>query len=229
MAVPATRSQTLDRGLAILEIVASAGAPLAISQVAAQSGLHRSIVYRLLRTLEDHRLVARDEHDRFGPGLGLVRLAGQVSRDFTSLATPALRELADATELAAFVVIREGDEAVTMLVVEPSTPGATFTHRIGYRHPIDQGAPGHALKSFEGPAPDDPSPVAIARDRGWAASHGEVLDGVHSVAAPLPGYRVPACVAVSYIEDRDAESIARAVTTTRDRIAELLGCPATDG
>jgi DNA-binding IclR family transcriptional regulator len=72
---PSSRAQTLDRGLAALELVALADAPLAVDEVAAGLGLHRSIAYRLLRTLEDRRLVERDGRGRYVPGVRLAVLA----------------------------------------------------------------------------------------------------------------------------------------------------------
>ena len=68
-------SQTLDRGLRLLEAIADAPEPVTTGQVAAMVGLHRSVAYRLLRTLEDHRLVRREPGDRFAPGYRLATLA----------------------------------------------------------------------------------------------------------------------------------------------------------
>ncbi|GGR89188.1 hypothetical protein GCM10010269_30360 [Streptomyces humidus] len=50
--------QTLDRGLRLLEVIALSDVPLTLAELSQQMGLHRSIVYRLLRTLQDHHLVA---------------------------------------------------------------------------------------------------------------------------------------------------------------------------
>lgn len=64
------RSQTLSRGIRVLEVLAGAERPLSIDEVAAELGVHRSIVYRIVRTLEDHRLVARDPAGRCAPEPG---------------------------------------------------------------------------------------------------------------------------------------------------------------
>src|SRR6185312_15125652 len=50
----APASQTLSRGIRILELLGDAGEPLTIDEVARRLGVHRSVGYRLLRTLEDH-------------------------------------------------------------------------------------------------------------------------------------------------------------------------------
>ncbi|MGZ4724197.1 MAG: helix-turn-helix domain-containing protein, partial [Ilumatobacteraceae bacterium] len=44
-------SQTLDRGLACLDFVAASDRAVTVDEAAAALGLHRSIVYRLMRTL----------------------------------------------------------------------------------------------------------------------------------------------------------------------------------
>ena len=56
----AVHSQTLSRGMRMLEILADAPGSLSIADLAAALGVHRSIAYRILRTLEDHRMVVRD-------------------------------------------------------------------------------------------------------------------------------------------------------------------------
>ncbi|WP_415856979.1 helix-turn-helix domain-containing protein, partial [Sinomonas sp. G460-2] len=63
----AAHSQTLSRGLRALEILADSRTPLTIAEVAESLGLHRSIAYRIIRTLEDHSLVERDDSGRLQP------------------------------------------------------------------------------------------------------------------------------------------------------------------
>ncbi len=53
-------SQTLHRGVRILEHLAAVGNPQPVMDIAQALDLHRSITYRLLRTLEGHQLVERD-------------------------------------------------------------------------------------------------------------------------------------------------------------------------
>ena len=222
MANPATRSQTLDRGLTVLEIVSGSRTPLAISQVATKTGLHRSIVYRLIRTLEDHGLVHRNHEDKFVPGFGLVSLGANISGSLSAFATPPLSRLADSACVTAFVSVRDGDEAVTMLAVEPTRPRVAPTAKVGCRSAIGAGAPGHALKSFDSAAPHEHPAVRHARERGWTRSYGEVMDGVSCIAVPLAGYQVPAAVAVAYVGERATEPLVDALRAVAARISTLL-------
>ncbi len=216
-------SQTLDRGLRLLEAIADAPEPVTTGQVAAMVGLHRSVAYRLLRTLEDHRLVRREPGDRFAPGYRLATLARRAVNDLATAATGELQALAQAVDLAAFVMVREGDEAITVLVAEPTTPGTWFTQRVGSQHPIGRGAPGAAIASLEPPGPADRAAVRQARELGWTISSGEVFEGVTSVAAPLPGYRTPAAVAVTFVGDLSPQELGPRIAATSARIARRLG------
>ena len=79
--VDSAHSQTLSRGIRLLEMLAEAPAPMTIAELAESLGVHRSIAYRILRTLEDHRLVMRDASGRVLPAPAAGRAgAGRVSR-----------------------------------------------------------------------------------------------------------------------------------------------------
>src|ERR687898_3104530 len=69
------QSQTLDRGLRVLEHLAAVGRPQPIAEIGQALGLHRSITYRLLRTLEDHQLVERDPAGHYWLGAGNAGVA----------------------------------------------------------------------------------------------------------------------------------------------------------
>ncbi len=179
-------SQTLDRGLRVLEHVAASARPLTTVEVAHDVGLHRSITYRMLRTLEARRLVARDADGAWLPGSGLAVLASNVVPDIRLAARSVLESLANETAMTAFLVIRDHDEAVTAVVVEPRTAIAHVTYRPGRRHPVTRGAPGIALLAGRAPLPGEREEVAACRVRGWAFSESEVLPGMKACSA-APG------------------------------------------
>src|SRR6187549_528910 len=70
-------SQTLDRGIRILESLAARGdsAGLTVTELATALGVGRPVVYRLVTTLEAHHLVARADDGRVRLALGISRLA----------------------------------------------------------------------------------------------------------------------------------------------------------
>ena len=221
----APQSQTLDRGLRILEHLAAASSAQQVMDVASAVGLHRSIAYRLLRTLEDHQLVERDAAGRYGLGLGVAVLARGVRGGLQAAALPRLNELVAELGMTAFLVVRTGDEAVTVTSVEPHDSPAHVTYRPGTRHPVDRGAPGLALLMPEAPAPGDRPELVEARRTGWATSRGEVIAGFRSVAAPVlgPDGGAAGALAVVYVDESvDVDHIGRAVSAAAAKVSAGL-------
>jgi DNA-binding IclR family transcriptional regulator len=224
-------SQTLDRGLTALEFVAIASPPPTIEAIASELGVHRSIAYRIVRTLEEHHLVRRDEMGRCHAGARLAALARSVRTELQSAAVEELAATANDLGMTTFLVVRDGDEAVTIESIEPSATQVHVTYKPGIRHRIDAGAPGVAILAA-GPACDDERPeIDDARRRGWSFSDGEVVPGMGSIAAPIKG--TDASVAVIFLAAGvpDREAIARrvvaAATTITDRLRTTESTTAT--
>lgn len=226
----APASQTLSRGIRILELLADGPGALTIDDVSAQLGVHRSIAYRLLRTLEDHRLVTRDASGRVTLGPRMAALAAGVAHDLQAEALPELTAVANELGQTAFLAVLDGEECITLTSVEPRHTIANVAQRPGARHPVTVGAPGKAilaqLTDAELPAIDESLRAEImhVRDAGFATSHDEVIPTVRSVAVPLRlrGKR-PAALAVVHVASRfdDAEIAARlqrSATTIRDAL-----------
>ena len=112
-------SQTLDRGLAVLESIAWATAPPTIDELAEAHGVHRSIAYRIVRTLEARHLVRRDASGRCHAGVRLASLARGVRAPLLTAAVPVLTSLANELGMTSFLVVRDGDEAVTSRASSP--------------------------------------------------------------------------------------------------------------
>jgi DNA-binding IclR family transcriptional regulator len=220
---PAPHSQTLDRGLRLLEFLADAQKDLTVAQLSDGLGLHRSIVYRILRTLEDHRLVTRTATGSYILGAGLAVLARGVAPDLQAVALPELSELANACGMTAFVVVPDGDDAVTLVSVPPRHSQGHFAQHPGTRHPLDAGAPGLALLAGGPPRPGERREVTEGRRRGWVRSRGEVVPGLSAVAAPVmrPGGPV-ASVAVVFAGRADEPALAQRVMETARQIAAEL-------
>jgi IclR family acetate operon transcriptional repressor len=70
---PDRRAGTLERGLAILDLVGAAG-PIGASQVAEALGLSRSATYRILGTLREFGYIEWDGSERVTLGMQTIRL-----------------------------------------------------------------------------------------------------------------------------------------------------------
>ncbi|MFB7844510.1 IclR family transcriptional regulator [Microbacterium sp. NPDC056052] len=227
----APASQTLSRGIRILEVLADARGPLSIDEIAAALGVHRSIAYRLLRTLEDHRLVSRDASGLVALGARMAALAAGVANDLQAEALPELTAVANELGMTCFLAVLDGEECITLVSVEPRHAVASVAQHPGARHSVTVGAPGKAilaqLTEPEWPAGAGAvlhAEAAGVRTTGYATSHDEVIPTVQSVAVPLAlrGQR-PAAIAVLHVAtDRtDAEIAARlerSATTIRDAL-----------
>lgn len=215
----APASQTLSRGIRILEVLADARGPLTIDEIAARLGVHRSIAYRLVRTLEDHRLVGRDAAGAVSLGPRMAALAAGVAHDLQAEALPELTAIANELGMTCFLAVLDGEDCITLASIEPRHAVASVAQRPGARHPVTAGAPGKAILSQLPAAewPADAAPgvhvdVEASRARGYATSHDEVIPTVQSVAVPLAlrGQR-PAAIAVVHVatELDDREIAAR--------------------
>ncbi|WP_164233216.1 IclR family transcriptional regulator [Microbacterium hydrocarbonoxydans] len=229
--VTSPASQTLSRGIRILEVLADARGPLTIDEIATRLGVHRSIAYRLLRTLEDHRLVARDAAGAVTLGARMAALAAGVAHDLQAEALPELTAIANELGMTCFLAVLDGDDCITLASIEPRHAVASVAQRPGARHPVTVGAPGKAILTqvpfAQWPA-DAPAAlradVEAATARGWATSHDEVIPTVQSVAVPLPlrGQR-PAAIAVVHVAtDLDDADIAERLQRSAALIRESL-------
>ncbi|MFT4213940.1 MAG: IclR family transcriptional regulator [Microbacterium sp.] len=226
-------SQTLSRGIRILEILADAHEPLSIDDLARRLGVHRSIAYRLLRTLEDHGLVARDASGRVALGARMAALASRVAHDLQAEALPELTAIANELGMTCFLAVRDGDECITLASIEPRHAVASVAQRPGARHPITVGAPSKAILSILPPSEWPPDAderlrgeVTEAAARGYATSHDEVIPTVQAVAVPLRlrSSQRPAAIAVVHVASpADPAAIAARLQRSAATISEALG------
>ncbi|MHA7218005.1 IclR family transcriptional regulator [Arthrobacter sp. MDT1-48-3] len=225
-------SQTLSRGIRALELLADAPDGRTTAEVAGALGVHRSIAYRILRTLEEHSLVVRDAGGRFKAGPGLANLARGVAPRLQTAALPELTAVAGELQMTAFIAVWDRRHCVTLVAVEPPHGEGTLVQRPGSRHPFDAGAPGIAIQSalteasWERLAPGEPyrAESRTAATVGYATSRDEVIPGVSSVAAPIRVRgQLPAALAVVFLAgDRPLEDIGSRVAAAANAVESVL-------
>lgn len=220
----ANSSQTLERGLQILRVLAEHSDGLSVSELAATMKTHRPGIYRLLGPLTEQRLVVRSHDGRYTLGLGLLELASQVQPRLQEVAVRELRTLADELRATTALTVRDGDEAVVAAVVEPRGVNLRVAYRAGLRHPITVAAPGLAILAGGLPRPGERAEVEAARQLGYACTTGELLPGATGIAVPIivPGREAEACISAVWIESRDPETMAGPVMRTAKAIATAL-------
>lgn len=176
-------NQTLARGLRVLLAIADSRQGLTVLEVGELLGVHRSIAYRLLQTLVDFGLVAKGQNGLYVPGARLATLAEAFLPTLRDVAAPVMRTLADRLQSTVSLFVEQGDEAVAIAMVEPTTAVHHIAFKPGMRTPLDRGAAAYAIRASAPAVADEPQPVSEAREKGFARSHSEIEADAYGVSA----------------------------------------------
>ncbi len=198
--------QSVERALDILFLLADAKAPVTVSEIAAQLGVHNSTASRLLATLHRQNLVVQSR-EGFRLGLGLLRLTHVVLNELTlrTVASPHLRRLNQQTGHSVYLAtLFEGDELYIDQVESEET--LLSTSWIGRMIPPHTASSGKVLLAYlsetelqdyieRGLTPStrytvtDPAilreQLEFIREYGYIVSRDEHLIGSSSAAAPI--------------------------------------------
>lgn len=205
-------SQTLDRGLRVLRVLSDCPEGLTVTELSARLEVNRTVVYRLISTLEQHGLIRRDARGRLFVGLGVLHIASAVQPLLRDLAMPVLRSLAEAVGSTAHLTVADGDEALALAVVEPSWTDFHVAYRVGARHPISQGAAGKAIGLIDTEA------------AAYAVTSGELQSGARGLAAPVLGVEgLRASVGIVTLDGAiDQSVVAPRVVAAAQAVADRL-------
>lgn len=207
-------AQTLARGVRVLEVLAQSTDGLTITELSARLEINRTVVYRLVATLEQHALVRRDQRGRFLVGLGVLQLAAAVQPVLRDQALPVLRDLAERVGSTAHLTVVDGSEALALAVVEPSWTDFHVAYRVGSRHPLTQGAAGKAILLGREPSPGTE----------YVVTAGELQPGARGLAAPVTGIDgLEASVGIVTLgPEMDETGVAAAVAAAASELAARL-------
>jgi len=194
-------SQTLDRGLRVLAALAEAPDGLSIAELSAGLGLGRTVLYRLVATLEANGFVRRDRNGSCFLGLAVLGLAAQVQPTLRRIARPTLRHLANRVGATAHLSVIDGDEVLVVAAVEPTSTQSYLGCRQGSRWPVERGAGGRALAASRVAAVGQEPQVFIAPGHGGF----EVASAIPDVA------QLAAVVGVLMIVEPDPDEVGAAV------------------
>jgi DNA-binding IclR family transcriptional regulator len=208
----AETSQTLDRGLRTLRVLAATPGGLTVSELSEELGVNRTVVYRLVTTLEQHGLARRDHAGRVHVGLAVLALARGLQPVLREAAIPVLRTLAERLGCTAHLTVADGGEALAVAVVEPSWTDFHVAYRVGARHPLEQGAAGKAI--LLGRTPGGPA---------YAQTVGEIQAGARGVAAPVLGVEgLEASVGIVTLSDLDVAEVGPQCVAAAAEVATRL-------
>lgn len=220
-------TQTLVRGLDVLEFVAQSRDGVTVQQAADHVGVHRTMAMRALAALGDRNLIRKSPDGRFRIAAGVIALAREYQPALRDAARPILERLADTLQASACLFAADGDAAVAFLVIEPEASPFHLTFKPGSRHPLDQGSAGIAIASLRPPSDADPEQIIAARLNGYARSHGEVEPGAWGVSVPIETSvtGVEACVHVTTFHEEVADRAVPLVAGAAQELERLLRGP----
>ncbi len=137
-------SQSLDRGLIILKALAEES--LSLSQISDLLDVHKSTALRLLRVLEQNKIVKHDVDRKYRLSSGLFSLATQSvdALEVVPISKPHLRSLSDETGLTVHLAEFNGHD-VTYLAKHESRESVRMYSRIGIAAPLHATAVSKAI------------------------------------------------------------------------------------
>jgi DNA-binding IclR family transcriptional regulator len=229
----AHRIPVIERMMDVLAHLERAEGRRSIRDLATSSGVPRSTVYRILNTLEAHRMVVRAGTDGYQLGSRLLSLAARVPRGsewqrLAESAQPFLQRLADETGETTKLSVLDADAALCVAVAQGPMPFAVAA-ALGGRYPLHAGAASKVLLAAMDPAPVLATPLeaytsrtitdaaalrsqlARIRRQGWAEDTGEHSLSIRAVAAPVrdAAGRIVAALSVAHFADRPASDRQR--------------------
>lgn len=201
--------QSVDRAVSLLQALAARG-PSGLTDLATSVRIHKATAFRLLATLEARGLVQQDADRgryRLGPSAAQLAAGAARARDVAVLCRPLCAQLAEAVGDTVNLVVRDGDEIIT---VDQAVGSAivSSTDDVGRRGPLHATAAGKVFLAAAGA--DDverlaaaglrrftprtlvsagalTADLALTRERGWALAQEEHETGLVVVGVPVRG------------------------------------------
>jgi DNA-binding IclR family transcriptional regulator len=243
------------RTLLVLELLAGAGKPLGVSEIARQLDIPKSSSYALLSTLEDAGYVRRNDADEWMATLRLYHLGIRVAQniDILVVAQPILSELRDLTGMTAHLGMFDGRSVIYALKVEPPASMIKFDTYPGKVASVHLTAIGRAIAAvlderdlarlldnhdFGGGVNSRVrsraglmAEIGRVRARGYCFENEEETVGVACLAAPLSYAAGQGAAAVgvttlaAHVRAASVEVVADRVKQAAESLSALLDIP----
>ncbi len=179
-----------------------------VTEIAADLGVHKSTAFRLLATLESHRLVEQDgDRGRYRLGVGNLRLAGATTArlDLVTEARPVCLQLAADTGETVNITVRSETSALYLDQVVAGSSAVRSHNWVGQHIPLHATSNGKVLLSELSEADLRAAVVALprvtdqtvtsrsklradlaeVREAGYAVAIDELEVGLTAAAAPI--------------------------------------------
>jgi DNA-binding IclR family transcriptional regulator len=242
----------IERATDVLGLFADTDeATLGVTEIAQALGLSKAVVYRILSSFRAKGFVDLDESTRrysLGPRALHLGLAYMNRIDLPATVRPVLEQLSRAMNETATLSLRTGSSRVYVDQVTPDRD-VRMVVQLGQQVPLHAGASSKAFLAFLNPEEqkgylagtlDKLTPSTITnsrslrkelrevRERGYASSSGERLEGAGSVAAPILGHDGAPVAVISICGPaerfrEEADRAAKLLLEATDRLSRQLG------
>lgn len=225
---------------------------LTLAQITKESGLGKNKVFRILNTLEKHRLISRDEEKNYILGLRFLEYGQRVQNqmDLLEASQSVMDWLVGKTAETIFLSVIDGT-GILIVDVRESPRSIRLTGKKGGRGPLYAGGTPTVLLAF---LPEEKrhallktielkpiTPYTITnpsrleeylcqiRQQGYTVSADDLDVGAHSVAAPIRDYRGQVIAALSIagpshrFTDKHIESYITLILEGTAQISSALG------
>lgn len=241
--------QVLDRAMVLVDLLAGASGPVALSRLAADAGLHAASAHRILGALMAHGLVEKTGAGAYDLGVHWLEISNRLRArlNIRQVAMPHMQKLAEATGETVNLIVRRGDEAVYIERVSGGQTMIQIVQVVGAHAPLHVTAVGkvflaedsassvrgyvertglpaytaHTLANADALAAE----LAAIRREGLAYDREEAELGVACLGAPIrdaEGHLV-AGLSISAPAERHKPEWAAALRDTAARIGAALG------
>jgi DNA-binding IclR family transcriptional regulator len=242
----------IERATDVLALFADSEEPtLGVTEIAQALGLSKAVVYRILSSFRAKGFVELDEATRrysLGERTLHLGLSYMNRLDLPRIARSELEALSRTTDETSTLSLRTGWERVYIDQITPERD-VKMVVQLGLRVPLHAGASSKAFLAFLDPEEQQEylskpldrmtkltmtnaralrKELGEIRDRGYAISFGERMDGAGSVAAPILGHEgrpvavISVCGPVERFRD-EADAAAKLLVEATKRLSRRLG------
>lgn len=229
----------LEKGIAIVELLADEPGGLSISDIATR--LRRSLneVFRIIVVMESHGWLQKDpETYRYSVTYHLLEMALRATpaQSLSAVAAPVMEQLSNETNQSCHLVVRAGGRSLIIQRQENASLQGGFALRVGADVDLVRSSSGHVLLAFVAAHLHElvmkqlPRPlgwtraklearIAQVRRRGYEMQPSARTAGVTDISFPVFGFdgRVVAALTVPYLTLIDDSA-----PTTLDETRDLL-------
>jgi DNA-binding IclR family transcriptional regulator len=232
---PRETAPALEKGIAIVELLAELPGGLTISEIAARLRRSMSEVFRIIVVMESHGWLSKDpETYRYSVTYHLLEVALRATpaQSLSAVAAPIMEKLSTDTSQSCHLVVRAGGRGLVIQRQENANLQGGFALRPGASVALVNSCSGHVLLAFGEPQlsgalarqfPRYEQRLASVRRRGYETLTSARTAGVTDVSYPVFGFdgRVLAALTVPYLTLIDGSA-----PTTLQQTRKLLGLAA---